>query len=238
MRILSYNIQATVASNSYLSYVSRLHRQILPVPAKKQVLANIARYISEFDIVCLQEVDLGGLRNGFNNHAQQLTAITPFSHCLWQINRVIGNLSRHGNLILSKTPLTELVNCRLPSFIKGRGILAAQINTATGQLVIANVHLSLGKTDQYRQIDFIVKMLQIYPRVCLMGDFNCLPNAPQLHILAEHGYRRISDGLHTFPSWRPTKTFDHIFIKGNINGTGKTESFTASDHLPVIFEWQ
>ena len=87
MRILSYNIQAAIASTSYLSYALRLHRQVLPSPAKRQVLGDIARFISDFDVVCLQEIDFGGLRNGFHSQAQQLLAQTPYIYSAWSTMR-------------------------------------------------------------------------------------------------------------------------------------------------------
>ena len=40
--------------------------------------------------------------------------------------------------------MREVVNEPLPSKIKGRGMLAAEVETARGRLVVANVHLSLG----------------------------------------------------------------------------------------------
>lgn len=236
MRILSYNIQAAIASDSYFSYVSRLHRQFLPAPGKAQVLANIARYISEFDVVCLQEIELGGLRNGFKNQADQLLAATPFQYSLAQTNRVVGKLSRHGNLILSKTPLTQVANEPLPSRIKGRGILAAAVERPHGDIVVANVHLSLGKLDQYRQIRHIRRLLNAHPNVCLMGDFNCPPEAQQLNALTLFGYQHLNGSEPTFPSWKPQHTLDHIFVKGSLKGRCHVGRFAASDHLPVVVE--
>ncbi|ULJ64517.1 endonuclease/exonuclease/phosphatase family protein [Wielerella bovis] len=236
MKILSYNIQAAIASDSYFSYVSRLHRQILPSPAKTQILSNIAKYISDFDIVCLQEIDLGGFRNGFANQVQQLLSQTPFTHYIYQTNRIVGKLSVHGNLILSKYPLCEVVNTALPSRIKGRGILAAQVQTESGEFVVANVHLSLGALDQFHQIRFIRQKLEPFENVIVMGDFNCPPEAEQLCLLTDHDYTRLSDGLPTYPSWKPQRTLDHIFIKGSLKGHCRVSQFTASDHLPVILE--
>lgn len=236
MRILSYNIQAAIASNSYFSYVSRWHRQVMPSPAKAKVLSNIAKYISEFDVVCLQEIDLGGFRNGFQNQVQQLLAQTPFTHYVCQTNRVVGKLSVHGNLILSKQPLREVVNEHLPSRIKGRGILAAEVQTDSGCFVVANVHLSLGAVDQFHQMRFIRQKLDSYENVCLMGDFNCPPDAEQLCLLTDHDYTRLGDGLPTYPSWKPKQTLDHIFVKGSLKGHSRVSQFTASDHLPVIVE--
>lgn len=235
MRILSYNIQAAIASDSYFSYVSRLHRQFLPAPGKTRILADIARYISRFDVVCLQEIELGGLRNGFKNQVEQLLAETPFQYSLFQTNRTVGKLSRHGNLILSKNPLREVANELLPSRIKGRGILAAAVAVPQGEIVVANVHLSLGMLDQFRQIRHIRQLLRPYPHVCLMGDFNCPPGARQLDILTRFGYRRLNDGA-TFPSWNPRQTLDHVFIKGSLKGQCEVGRFYASDHLPVAVE--
>lgn len=236
MRILSYNIQAAIASDSYLSYVSRLHRQVLPSAAKKQVLARIGRYIADFDVVCLQEVDLGGFRNGFQNQVSQLLDVSPFSHFVCQTNRVVGKVSLHGNLILSKLPLTEAVNAPLPARIKGRGMLAAEIHHGSGSLVVANVHLSLGALDQAKQIRFICNRLKNHPDVCLMGDFNCPPDARQIGLLTRRGYTRLNSGGGTYPSWRPAQTLDHIFVKGSLNGRSHVSRFAASDHLPVIVE--
>ena len=233
MRILSYNIQAAIAADSYLSYLTRLHRQVLPGAAKERTLSRIAAYISAFDVVCLQEIDLGGLRNGFKSQVRQLLDATPFSHYVAQTNRSVGKLSLHGNLILSKLPLREVCNAPLPSRIPGRGMLAAAIGRGDDEIVVANVHLSLGRLDQYRQLRHIRQALSPYRRVCLLGDFNCPPQARQLSVLTAHGYRHIKGCLPTYPSWRPTQALDHIFLKGSLNGHGLPQLFVASDHLPV-----
>lgn len=236
MKILTYNIQAAIATHSYLSYVTQLHRQIYPSRAKQQVLHNIARFIGDFDVVCLQEIDLGGYRNNFQNQAEQLLQHTPFAHYLYQTNRVVGKLSRHGNVILSKLPLREIVNEPLPSKIKGRGMLAAAVDTPMGEMVVANVHLSLGLRDQLAQIRFVREKLKAHENVCLVGDFNCPHHAEQLHILTDWGYRRLGDNAPTYPSWRPRQALDHIFIKGSLKGQSRVETLLLSDHLPMWVE--
>ena len=211
MRILSYNIQAAINARSYLSYTWQWHRQILPGPAKRKTLARIAAYISQFDLVCLQEIDLGGLRNGFLNHVEQLRDLSGLPYALAQTNRRLGKLSLHGNLILSKTPLREVLNQPLPSRIPGRGVLAAAVESTRGALVVANVHLSLGALDQHRQLRFI-------------------------RILAEHGYRRLGDASPTFPSWKPQKALDHAFLKGGLTARSHVSPQRDSDHLPRVIE--
>ena len=142
MKLVSYNIQAGIGADSYFSYVLRAHRQVLPSRTKSHILAQIATYLSHFDIACVQEVDLGGLRNGFHNQVQQLLSQTPFNYYAYQVNRQVSKVSLHGNVILSRYPLRIVVNTPLPSKIKGRGLLAVQAQTETFCGVIANVHLS------------------------------------------------------------------------------------------------
>ena len=236
MRILSYNIQAAINARSYLSYTYQWHRQILPGPAKRKTLARIAAYIRDFDLVCLQEIDLGGLRNGFKNHVEQLRGLTGLAYHAEQVNRRLGKLSLHGNLILSKRPLREVLNRPLPSRIPGRGVLAAAVATTRGELVVANIHLSLGALDQHRQLRFIRGQLAAWENVLITGDYNCTPDAPQLRILAEHGYRRLGDTSPTFPSWRPHKALDHAFLKGGLSARSFVSDERDSDHLPRVIE--
>lgn len=236
MRILSYNIQAAINANSYLSYTYQWHRQILPGPAKRKTLIRIGEYISQFDIVCLQEIDLGGLRNGFRNHVDQLRLISGLPYALAQTNRRIGKLSMHGNLILSKTPLREILNSPLPSRIPGRGVLAAAVKYGNRELVIANIHLSLGILDQHKQLRFIRNRLTAYPYVLITGDFNCTPDAAPLHILSQHGYRLLGNHSPTFPSWNPKKALDHALLKGEMRASCKVSHYQDSDHLPLIIE--
>ena len=236
MKILSYNIQAAIGSNSYWSYLTQSHRQLFPCTQKMRNLANIAQFISAFDVFCLQEIELGGLRNGFANQVQQLLAQTPFTHYVYQTNRVIGKLSRHGNVILSRLPITECINTLLPARISGRGILAVRTETLSGSLVIANTHLSLGTLDQFRQLRFIRQKLQTFEHVCLLGDFNCTVHDEPLTMLTDHDFTRISSDMPTYPSWQPCRTLDHAFIKGHLNAQSHVIPFYASDHLPISVE--
>ncbi len=238
MRILSYNIQAAINSGSYTSYTYQWHRQFLPNPAKTKTLYRIADFIELFDVVCLQEIELGGLRNGFKSQALQLFEHTGFQYYTWQVNRRIGKLSIHGNLILSKLPLNTVINRPLPSRFPGRGLLAAKIINKEQSFLIANVHLSLGKLDQYRQLRFIRTQLSPHSNVILAGDFNCPPEAKQLQILTNHGYRLTGDGQPTYPTWNPNKSLDHIFVKGDIKAHTQVSDFDDSDHFPVILDIQ
>lgn len=228
MRILSYNIQAAIHSTSYLSYSWQWHRQILPNPGKSRTLSRIAAFIEPYDIVCLQEIELGGLRNGFRSQAEQLLAQTPFTHAVFQTNRRLSHLSLHGNLILAKHPVNLVLDAPLPGHIRGRGIIAIEHQG----LIIANTHLSLGKVDQHRQLRYIRHALQPYPQVLLVGDLNCEPQSSALRVLTDHHYQLLGNASPTFPSWKPKKSLDHALGK-NIRAESEVQPFIGSDHLPL-----
>lgn len=238
MKILSYNIQAAIHSTGYLQYAYQWPRQLLPTRGKNQTLTHIAKLITQYDVVCLQEIDLGGLRNAFHNQHETLQTLSGLPHHLVQINRRIGKLSLHGNLILSRYPIHETINTPLPSRIKGRGILAGEISLPDKRkIIIANTHLSLGKLDQHRQLRFIRTHLSAHQNVLICGDFNTTPSDLPLHILTEHGYYNLNETTPTFPSWRATKILDHALLKSkDFTATARVLPVQHSDHLPLDIE--
>lgn len=237
MQILSYNIQAAINSSSFVGYSYQWPKQILPTRSKSATLQRIAYFISKYDVVCLQEIELGGLRNGFKSQREQLLALTDFPYDLVQINRKLSRLSLHGNLILSRVPITEVLNSHLPGKIQGRGVLAGMVQIGSEKLVISDVHLSLGHEDQTLQLRFIRQQLADYENVLLCGDYNCRPDAPALRELKFHGYRELGDvNEPSFPSWKPRKRLDHAFLKGKLCGTSRVIDYRDSDHLPLLTE--
>ncbi|SUO97308.1 endonuclease/exonuclease/phosphatase family protein [Suttonella ornithocola] len=234
MKILSYNIQAAINSSGYISYSYQWPRQLFPTPAKKKTLKEIAQFLENYDVICLQEIDLGGFRNGFQSQRDQLLSMTPFRYDLFQINRRLSKLSLHGNLILSRYPIKEILNASLPSRIPGRGVLAGAIDiSAEHPLIITNAHLSLGKYDQYLQLRYIRQKLKTYHNVLICGDLNTTPEDKPLQILTDHGYKRLGNNSPTFPSWKPQKTLDHALLKGNLSADAQVLSIHYSDHLPL-----
>ncbi len=232
MRFLNYNIQAGIGTRNYTDYLVRLHHQVAATKAKATTLSQIGKFMSEFDIVCLQEIDLGGFRSGFRNQAETLQEASGLPHMITQTNRVVGHISRHGNAIFSKFPIEPLLDEKLPGKVKGRGLLAARIKN----VVIANTHLSLGLRDQNYQFQAIADALKPFDRVVLSGDMNCEPSS--LHF---NEFRNLSDyKLHTsheqpsFPAWGAKKSLDHILSRGIGISACQVGHEKWSDHLPVM----
>lgn len=238
MKFLSYNIQAGIGTVKASAYFTGAHRQIVHDTRKSKTLDDIANYIRHFDVVCLQEVDLGGFRAGYVNQAEYLQELAGFPHMASQINRRIGRLSVHGNIILSRRPITHHVDYKLPGAVSGRGLLVAEIGFKK-PFIVANTHFSLGERAQNLQFGFVQETLGHRDKVILAGDFNCTHDSRSLKIfdagsdldlVTEHHH-------HAFPSWNPLRAIDHIFISKSF-GPRQCEigQVLYSDHLPLTLE--
>lgn len=230
-------MQAGVGTTKPRDYIMKAHRQIMSVRPKQDNLKKIADLIRHFDIVCLQEVDLGGFRSGFLNQAKFLKARAEFPYMETQINRRVGAISIHGNVILAKQPIRHSESYLLPGSVSGRGLLIVEVGVSK-PLTIANTHLSLGEVDQTRQFDFISKTLAIRERVILAGDFNCTPDSHPLRNFDEGSDLDLVTEKHpAFPSWNPNRAIDHIFISKSFGpATCDVMPVIYSDHLPLALK--
>lgn len=237
LKLLTWNIQAAIGTARYSDYVMRVHRQVLHTAAKTSTLETIAETIRPADLVCLQEVDLGGRRAGFRCQANAIAEQSGHAHLVIQENRVIRGISRHGNAILSRYPLSNVRDLKLPGRVPGRGCLIATVEAET-RFDVACVHLSLGRRDQALQLDFLASHLPHHGRWVVMGDFNCGLHASAVedffqHMRAEFGHQAPP----TYPSWRPQKAYDHILAgRGLALNQYLPGEEVCSDHLNVTAE--
>lgn len=242
--VLSYNIQAGIGTQRAHHYVTRAHHHILSTKAKRSRLRAMGHFIRPYDLVCLQEVDPGGRRAGFSNQGEYLRDVSQHPHYVFQENRSVRAISRHGNAILSRIPIKDWHDLKLPGRIAGRGALVAEldVNPAT---VIVCAHLSLGLEDQTEQLAFLADHLSAekYSRsqkiVC--GDLNCGPNAtPVEAFTAISGIRPLTDNSHkTYPSWAPRLGLDHILTDNpSLDHNVTVEVANFSDHRPVSAQFK
>lgn len=235
MKIVSYNIQAGIGSRHYGDYIMGAHKQLIHSPKKKKTLLNIGNFISDIDIICLQEIDLGGRRNRFQCQADELLSISEHEFSAHQVNRFVRKISQHGNAIFSKYPMDDVQDHKLPSRVPGRGVLIC----ATGGLTIVNTHLSLGIDDQKRQLEFIAKLVEDRKNKVIVGDMNCTADAPHLEAFADSLNLEIltSSKTKSYPAWKPKKDLDHVLVSEKFkNFKVKVKDIRLSDHLPLVIE--
>lgn len=237
MKLLSWNIQAAIGTARFSDYLTRAHRQVFHTAAKAGTLETIAETIRNADLVCLQEVDLGGRRAGYRCQANAIAERSGHDHLAIQENRVIRGISRHGNAILSRYPLSDVRDLKLPGRVPGRGCLIATVEAET-RFDVACVHLSLGRRDQALQLDFLSRQLPRNGRWVVMGDFNCsLHASPAEAFLEKMQANSDRQPEPTYPSWRPLRDYDHI-LTGRALALGQYQPGPeiCSDHLYVSAE--
>ncbi len=210
MKLLTWNIQAGIGTSRVLEYLIHAHRQLVHTPSKTIALRNIARVIAPYDVVCLQEIDLGGRRAGFRSQLDVLVALTGHAHIAVQHNRTVPGISRHGNAILSRWPLSNVRDIKLPGRIAGRGCVMADV-AGPVPMRVACLHLSLGAQSQALQLTTIAEYLRDAPAWVAMGDYNCAAtSAPMQTFCTVTGGSVPPDPTCTYPSWQPRHDYDHI----------------------------
>ena len=234
LRLLSYNIQSGLSTRKYSQYLTRSWKHLVPVPSRMSNLDGIARILADYDLVGLQEVDAGSLRSGFVNQVKYLADQAGFAHVFDQSNRKIGMISQHGNAVLSRVQPDAIAEHKLPG-LPGRGVLDVRFGSGPDALHVLILHMALGRRGRLRQIGFLAERVADYRHVILMGDLNCDSDSPEMAVLVETArLREPASGLHTFPSWQPSRQLDHILVSSSI-GVEQVEvlDYAFSDHLPI-----
>lgn len=235
LRLLSYNIQSGLSTRNYSQYLTRSWQHLVPVPSRMVNLDGIAGVLADYDLVGLQEVDVGSLRSGFVNQVKYLAAQAGFGHVFDQSNRKIGMISQHGNALLSRIRPDGITEHKLPGLIPGRGVLEVRFGNGAGALHVLIVHMALGRRGRLQQIGFLAELVRDCRHVILMGDLNCPSSSQEMRVLLDSA--RLCEpqpGLLTFPSWRPDRQLDHILVSDSmIVERAEVLDHAYSDHLPI-----
>lgn len=238
LKLLSYNIQAGIATNGYRHYLTHSWKHVLPCPKRLDNLDRIARLLGGFDMVGLQEVDGGSLRSGFINQTEYLALSARFPYWYDQTNRNLGKFAQHSTGLLSRVCPAEVTEVKLPGMIPGRGALTVRFGHGADALILVIAHLALGKRARFRQLECIAGIIGTYRHAIVMGDMNCGTESREIDWLVKHtDLREPAHHLPTFPSWRPSRNLDQILVSSSL----KVERIEAlnylfSDHLPIVME--
>ncbi|WPL19831.1 Endonuclease/Exonuclease/phosphatase family protein [Thiorhodovibrio winogradskyi] len=238
LRLLSYNIQAGIASVCFRDYFANSWKHLLPHRARMTNLSRISEMLGGYDVVGLQEVDAGSLRSAFIDQTEYLARISGYPHWHRQINRDLGTLAQHSNGLLSRLQPKTIRDHKLPG-LPGRGVLLSEFQTSSGGLLaVCVLHLALGARARRRQLEFLIELTGQYPYAVLMGDFNSGCGSGALRALVERaGWHGFDCERKTFPSWRPMHNLDHILVSANIEIlNAQVVDYALSDHLPISMD--
>lgn len=238
LRLLSYNIQAGIATSRYRHYLTHSWKHLLPHPQRLDTLDRMATILGDYDIVGLQEADGGSLRSNFVNLTEYLAIQSRYPYWFDQTNRNLGGFARHSLGFLSRYRPTEITEIRLPGMIPGRGSIMVRFGWREDALVMMITHLALGRRGRLQQLGRIADLVSEFRHIIVMGDFNCSGDSLEVNWLRERtNLREPVHGLHTFPSWRPQHALDHILVSPSLSiERSEVVNHPVSDHLPVAME--
>ena len=238
LKLLSYNLQVGIDCHGYGDYLTQSWRNILPDSKRHTNLAKAAHWISDYDIVALQEVDAGSLRSQFVNQVAFLADRGGFPHYHQQQNRRVAGLAAHSNGMLSKFASSHVIHHKLPGRIPGRGALQVSYGSGQNEVLILSVHLSLSHSARRRQLKYIAELVKGAKHFVIMGDMNC-----PTHLVSEEfkklklDVKQHEEATPTFPRWKPKYCYDQIWVSSSLNII-KSEvlNLGVSDHLPIAME--
>ncbi len=238
LRVLSLNIQVGLETTKYRHYVTRAWRHVVPTRSAQANLERIARLAAGYDFVALQEADAGSLRTGSLNQVAHLARLAGFPHWHAAVTRDLAPFARHCLGCLSRWPLARTHYHALPGRLPGRGALDVTLRPEGFEpLRVIIAHLALTRRARAGQLQYLSGLVVNGDDTLLLGDLNC-----DGHELAGHaGIRaarlRSLHSQHTFPSWAPTRSLDHMLASPSVQVTQATVlDERLSDHLPVASE--
>jgi endonuclease/exonuclease/phosphatase family metal-dependent hydrolase len=238
LRLLSYNIHVGSRPGHYGHYLTRAWRHVLPGPGMHATLDHMAELMGAHDFVAVQEADVGSLRTRFVNQLEYLARRAGFSHLGYTVTRDLKPFARHALGFLSRTAPIRTAEHALPSRIPGRRAMTIELGEQGQGLNLVVAHLSLGRGDRARQLDYLANLVAPGAPTVLLGDLNS-----EARFLREHG-ALTRGGLWvphatpvTFPAWRPQRGLDHILTTPHVE-VHRLETLPnqLSDHLPILAE--
>ncbi|MBE9516248.1 MAG: endonuclease/exonuclease/phosphatase family protein [Proteobacteria bacterium] len=238
LRLLSFNVQTGIETRQYSHYLTGSWKHFLPTAERKRNLKRIAAELSRYDVVGLQEVDGGSIRSGDISQTRYLAEKAGFPHWYEQVNRNLGRIAQHSIGLLSRHSFSVTSEHKLPGLIPGRGALAIELNYAGETVCLITAHLALGRRTRIKQIAYLSELISDYDHVVLMGDFNFDSKSSEMDALMSLTdlHPPIAD-MHTFPSWRPLQSLDHILVSRSMKvNKMNVVQLPVSDHLPVAME--
>ncbi|WP_213878148.1 endonuclease/exonuclease/phosphatase family protein [Pseudomonas sp. dw_358] len=236
LRLLSFNIQVGNSTESYRHYLTRSWQHLLPHTGRAGNLQKIARLLTDFDLVALQEADGGSHRSGYVNQVEHLARLAGFPFWYQQLNRNLGRLAQHSNGVLSRLRPTSIEDHPLPG-PPGRGAILARFGEGENALAVVMMHLALGTKTRTLQLAYIRELIGGYRHQVLMGDMNTHANDLLLHSPLRDLGLLAPQVEATFPSWRPQRCLDHILLSPSLTlERVQVLAQPISDHLPVAVE--
>jgi len=215
-------------------------------------LERLARVIkaTEPDLVALQEVDRNTQRTSKVDQPSEFARLTGMHVFFgWNIPYQGGD---YGNAILSKYPIKQTRNHKLPSFYKNeqRGVIEAEIEFPGFQppLLLLATHLDYRGQSEERpaSVKKIAEVVSVSPNrpALLAGDLNDRIGSETLRDFDANWTRVSQEEQPTYPVDKPIRQIDFILTRPaqgwKVLETCVLDEVVASDHRAyfAVLEWQ
>lgn len=204
-------------------------------------LERLAAVIAESDpdLVAVQEVDRETDRTGRIDQARALGRLTGLTPVFGAFMPYQGG--DYGMAVLSRWPVIESHNFRLPDGAEPRSAVAVRVRVPdTGrELLFAGIHFYRTEEERLAQATHLLELIQsdTVP-VILAGDFNSTPGSAVIDLLTRSFMVADKGEDHlTFPSWEPEREIDFIMVRPGDRFEVLQHSVghepVASDHRPL-----
>ncbi len=194
------------------------------------------------DLVTLQEVDRAVERTGFIAQAARLGELTGLRAVFGQFMEYQGG--EYGMAILSRWPVAESTNHRLPDGAEPRSALAVTVVSPRSgrRLELVGIHLYRSEQERLAQAAALSEIYaDVDHAVILAGDFNSRPGSSVLELLGQRWQfiDKGSDRL-TFPSHAPDREIDFVAYRPangfEVLSQRLIDEPVISDHRPLVVE--
>ena len=224
IRVLSYNIHHGEGMDEVLDLerIAALIREVNP------------------DLVALQEVDSVTNRTGHVDQAAALGRLTGLNSAFGRFMAYDGGA--YGMAVLSRWPIPEPMNIRLPDGEEPRTALAVTVDLPGSGRVLRFVGIHFYRTPEERlaqATDMVEALGHGEIPTILAGDFNSTPDS---EVMAYFGERwtivEKGEDSFTFSSFEPEREIDFVIVRP----AGRFEVLSqdvlhepvASDHRPIL----
>lgn len=201
--------------------------------------ASVIRRLNP-DVVALQEVDNQAERSGKIDEAKQLAELTGLRH------HAFGSFfdfqgGEYGMAIISRYPLSDIENLRLPDGAEPRTSVIATV-AAPKRFRLACVHFYATEEQRLAQSKKLLQTLKAkadLPTV-IAGDFNSRPGSSVLKLFSDWTIPDKGDDHMTFSSDKPKSEIDFIMFRTTddfeVQEIDVIDEPMASDHRPLTID--
>jgi endonuclease/exonuclease/phosphatase family metal-dependent hydrolase len=192
------------------------------------------------DVVALQEIDNKVQRSGNIDEPAALASLTGLRHSAFSKFFDYQN-GEYGMAIISRYPLTDVNDLRLPDGAEPRTSLIATVESPR-RFRLANVHLYQTEEQRLAQSKTLLEFLDDRPDLpCIIaGDFNSRPDSPVLKLFSDWTIPDKGGDHFTFPSDRPSIEIDFVMLRPGsafkVREVDVIHEPVASDHRPLTID--